>query len=140
LYFHNRGQYAEWYPIIGGKITSIPFIEMVVKGDPSLKTDFTAVELNCQNKPNDTGNAMEFKTEQHKSYLTVDDFDSDELHDILYSSWIKNDSTDTGSNEDDTSNLFGEYMLAKYFFKQGEYNKLFGITVQAQPRNRLNTT
>lgn len=141
MFLHNRGTYSFWYQ----QLRSNPFIELVLNTDPFLKKSFNAVELNSQDKPNDSGYAMEFFTEQHYSYLRIEDFNSDELHDILYSSWIKNDATIsqgnlTGLNDIDTSSLFGEYLLAKYFFKGGVYNKLFGVAINWQPRSRLNNS
>lgn len=141
-YNFNRGEYASWYD---GQLKSTPYIQMVMNANPFDKKSFDAIELNTKFKPNDTGNAMEFLTEQHYSYLVYDDFDSDELHDIMYASWIKNDATITaenpnGLNDIDTSRLFGEYLLAKFIFKQGVYNSLFGATIKFTPRTRLNTT
>ena len=142
LYNNNRGSYSSWFD---GAVLSAPYIQLVINQEPFTKKSFDAVEINSKEKPNDNGNAMEFLTEQHYSYLVIDDFDSDELHDILYSSWIKNDATVSadnplGLNDLDTSNLFGEYLLAKYIFKQGVYNKLMGLTVKITPNSRLNTT
>jgi len=142
IFNFNRGQYGSWY---NGALVANPYLQAVINIEPFLKKSFEAVELNSMLKPNSVGNAMEFLTEQHYSYLVVDDFDSDELHDIMYSSWIKNDATinaenPLGLNDIDNSNLFGEYLLAKFIFKQGEYNKLFGMTIKFTPRTRLNTT
>lgn len=137
LSIHNKGQYALWYQ----QLQSNPYITMLMNDQPDMKKSFHAIELNSKFKPL----GMEFKTEQHQSHLTQADFDSDELHDIMYSSWIKNDSTVSadnplGLNDIDTSNLFGEYMEAKFIFEPLTYNKLLGTTISYVPRTRLNTT
>jgi len=142
LYNHNRGQYAFWY---GGLIVSRPFILAVMNEFPNEKKSFNAIELNSQFKPSSVGNAIEFFTEQHYSYLVNSDFDSDELHDIMRASWIKNDATITtenpnGLNDIDTSELFGEYLLSKFYFTPQELNSLFGLTISYQMRSRMNNT
>jgi hypothetical protein len=142
LYIHNRGAYSRWY---GGFVISKPYIMAVLNDNPNDKKSYNAIELNSLLEPNSNGNAIDFFTEQHISYLLASDFEPDELHDIMRASWIKNDATVTaenpsGLNDLDTSELFGEYLLLKFYFTPEMYNKLFAMTVSYQMRSRMNNT
>jgi len=142
LYIHNRGAYSRWY---GGFVISKPYIMAVLNENPNDKKSFNSIELNSLLEPNSNGNAIDFQTEQHISYLLASDFEPDELHDIMRASWIKNDATVTaenpsGLNDIDTSELFGEYLLLKFYFTPEMYNKLFAMTVSYQMRSRMNNT
>jgi len=117
----------------------------VLNDNPNDKKSFNALELNSMLEPNSNGNALDLFTEQHRSYLLASDFEPDELHDIMRASWIKNDATITadnpsGLNDLDTSELFGEYLLLKFYFTPEVYNKLFAMTVSYQMRSRMNNT
>lgn len=142
LYIHNKGAYSRWY---GGLLISKPFIMAVLNDNPNDKKSFNALELNSMLDPNSNGRALELWTEQHFSYLESTDFEPDELHDIMRASWIKNDATVTAENPNglngiDTSELFGEYLLLKFYFTPEVYNKLFAMTVSYQMRSRMNNT
>jgi len=142
IYIHNRGAYSRWY---GGFLISQPYIMAVMNENPNDKKSFNKLELNSMLAPNSNGRAMEFWTEQHFSYLDAADFDSDELHDIMRASWIKNDATvsaenPSGLNDIDTSELFGEYLLLKFYFTPELYNKMFAMTVGYEMRSRMNNT
>ena len=142
IYIHNRGAYSRWY---GGFLISKPFIMAVLNDNPNDKKSYNALELNSLLEPNSNGHALDLFTEQHVSYLDASDFSPDELHDIMRASWIKNDATVTaenpnGLNDVDTSELFGEYLLLKFYFTPEVYNKLFAMTVSYQMRSRMNNT
>lgn len=141
IHRHFSGQYSTFYD----DIVSDPYIQLICAPQPDLKKDFLAIELNSIDPPSSAVRAMEFETEQHRSYLENSDFVRDELHDNMPSSWIKNDSTVSpenpqGLNDQDTSSLFGNWLLAKFVFQRQAYNKLFGIVVKVNPRTRSNET
>ena len=136
---HFSGVWSTFYD----DIISDPYIELICAPQPDLKKDFLAVEINAESLPSASVDAMQFRTEQHYSYLKQSDFVRDELHDNMPASWIKNDATVSadnpgGVNDADTSSLFGNWLLAKFVFQRQAYNKLFGIVVKVNPRTRSN--
>lgn len=150
IYLHDKGN-GFWYD----DIPVNPYIQMILNKEPDVKKDFVAIEINSTRDPNDESSYfvaltpifIEFLTDQHSSWLKAADFIGDELHDNLWTSWIKNDvewSENLNnltflplSNENDTSNLFGRYLIIKYRLST---EKLFGVFVKIEPRSRLNTT
>ena len=140
IFIHNRGgtQYA--YPG-GGQIATNPYITPVCVLDPNMKTTYEAIELNSSALPS----RIDFTTDQHISYLLSSDFEQDEIHDNLWAAPIKNDSTvdannPTGSNEIDTSNLFGKHLFVKYTFPSASKSKLFNFIIKLTPMSRLNNS
>lgn len=143
IYIHDRGgtQYA--YPGLGAnQIQTNPYITTVCVNDPNMKTTYDAIELNSSLLPTQ----IDFTTTQHKSYLLTSDFEQDEVHDDLWSSPIKNDSTydavnnPTSVNDVDTSGLFGQYLLTKYSFNNSVKSKLFNFIIKMTPLSRLNNS
>ncbi len=147
LYIHNIDNQtfafftvrsSKWYD----QIDSTPFIQMILNQSPDVKKDFIAIELNSDSNYTVSKTILEFLTDQHQSFLLNTDIEKDELHDNLWTSPIKNDSSvaadnPLGLNDIDTSSLYGRYLLVKYNFSN---EKLFGVYIKTDSRSRLNTT
>ena len=54
----------------------------------------------------------------------------------MWVSTIKNDTLPTGNNDDDTSRLFGRYLLVKVFFSPKKFQSLRNIRVRLQFNSR----
>lgn len=110
------------------------FIEMIVNIYPEETKIWKAIYLNCKRAPF----RIEFRTENHYSYLVAADF---ELREDGYWSPIKNHAPvnqdgSEGSNAGDTSQLWGKYLKIKVFFQPGERQVLRGAVIKflVQPR------
>jgi hypothetical protein len=91
-----------------------------------------ATMINCESNPY----LVKFYTKDHESYLDTTDFD---MKLDQYSSAIKNDilTSSTGTNNDeDTSNLYGQYLLSKYYFPVGTFQKIVDWVIKYIPMKR----
>ena len=110
-------------------------INMLLNEQPNVVKMFNANRLNTKIEPM----RVEFATENHESYLEETDFE--EVED-QFDSAIKMDSTVsvdnlTGSNEADTSRLWGKYIKVNLFFEKRTYQKLYNAFVKYTPKARL---
>jgi len=81
-----------------------------------------------------TPERLDFATRDHVSFLTSAEFE--ELEDFYYAP-IKNDSTGTGVNSNDTSRLWGRYLKIKLRFAPNIFQKLINYVVKYRPNPRL---
>jgi hypothetical protein len=148
VYIHNRGWKGFNFldqGLFSQGYDMDPFIEMIFNEQVNNKKEYVAIELNSRALPD----RIEFKTNQHESYLEGADFEKDEIHDDLWSSWIKNDSTvsldnPSGLNNLDTSSLFGDHLLIKYRFdkpyEEGTDRSLFNAVLKFNVLSRTNNS
>lgn len=76
---------------------------------------------------------MDFETNEHISFLNRVEFD--DRYDF-YESPIKNDSTNTGLNNGDTSRLFGQYLKTSLTFRYLEFQVLNSLITKMQLNQR----
>jgi hypothetical protein len=105
-------------------------IEGVVNIDPNLSKTYEAIQV----VSNTTPQRVDFSTRDHVSFLTSAEFE--ELEDFYYSA-VKNDSTGTGVNSNDTSRLWGRFLKVKFIFASGAFQKLVNYVVKYRPNPRL---
>lgn len=125
IYVHNAGSYNTFYDTqYNGHI------EGVVNIDPNLSKNFEAIQVVSDITPE----RLDFTTRDHVSFLTSAEFE--ELEDFYYAP-IKNDSTGTGVNSNDTSRLWGRYLKIKLRFAPNIFQKLINYVVKYRPNPRL---
>jgi len=125
IYVANSGNYSTFY---GTQYNG--HIEGVVNIDPNLSKNFEAVQVVSDITPE----RLDFATRDHVSFLTSAEFE--ELEDFYYAP-IKNDSTGTGVNSNDTSRLWGRYLKIKLRFAPNIFQKLINYVVKYRPNPRL---
>jgi hypothetical protein len=126
LYLHETGDVLSWYD---GAVQQDGWIETIYNIDESMPKTFLALMTNTEVRPI----KMEFTTNRHKSYLVDHNF---EREFDLYVSAIKNDSTESGGNDDDTSKLWGSYITIKMYFAPLQTQKLLNIIIKFLTLNR----
>jgi hypothetical protein len=125
IYVHNSGNYNTFYDVqYNGHI------EGVVNIDPNASKIFEAVQLVTDTTPD----RVDFGTRDHVSFLTSAEFE--ELEDFYYAP-VKNDSTGTGVNSNDTSRLWGRYLKIKLRFAPNLFQKLINYVVKYRVNSRL---
>jgi hypothetical protein len=107
-----------------GSITS------VVNYDLNLSKNFEAIQVVSGTTPY----RLDFTTRDHVSFLTQGEFE--ELEDYFYAP-VKNDSTGTGVNSNDTTRLWGRFLKIKFTFLGGAAQKLLNYVVKYRPNHRL---
>ncbi len=127
LYIHDQGSYCTWYD---GSLIVDGHIEGIYNGLPDEVKRFAALRANCDITPQ----RIDFTTLTQVSFLTSGEFTS---RDGNHDSSIKRDSTGTGINDNDTSDLFGKYLKVKMSFLNGVYQKLYGIVVKSRIMPRV---
>ena len=105
LYLHDSGSESTFYGT-----AQDANIEMVMNYEPNMSKNFEALQIVSEQKPF----AANFTTKNHISFLVQGDFD---LREDLYYSTIKNDSTGTGVNSNNTSRLWGRWIKIKVNLK-----------------------
>lgn len=125
VYVHDKGDEMNYYGTANnGNITS------VVNYDLNLSKNFEAIQVVSGTTPF----RLDFSTRDHISFLTQGEFE--ELEDYFYAP-IKNDSTGTGVNSNDTTRLWGRFLKIKFTFLGGAAQKLLNYVVKYRPNNRL---
>ena len=125
VYVHDKGDEMNYYGTANnGNITS------VVNYDLNLSKNFEAVQVVSGTTPY----RLDFTTRDHVSFLTQAEFE--ELEDYFYAP-IKNDSTGTGVNSNDTTRLWGRFLKIKFTFLGGAAQKLLNYVVKFRPNHRL---
>jgi hypothetical protein len=125
VYVHDKGDEMNYYGTANnGSITS------VVNYDLNLSKNFEAVQVVSGTTPF----RLDFSTRDHVSFLTQGEFE--ELEDYFYAP-VKNDSTGTGVNSNDTTRLWGRFLKIKFTFLGGAAQKLLNYVVKYRPNHRL---
>lgn len=109
-------------------------VSAVVNDAPNDIKGYRAIRLNCEIIPP----RIEFNTEILQSYLEESNFETVQL---MIQSAIQNDSTISsenpmGSNEADTSPMWGKYIIAKIFFEKRKYQKIYDFLVKFAIKSR----
>jgi hypothetical protein len=105
LFLHDKGAESTYY----GTFVA-PTLTAVMNYEPNASKNFEALQMVTDKNPY----RMDFTTSNHISFLTNTDFEQRE--DLWYSP-IKNDSTGTGVNSNDTSRLWGKWLKMKFSFQ-----------------------
>tara|TARA_R110000868_G_scaffold108426_5_gene295994 strand:+ start:3339 stop:7589 length:4251 start_codon:yes stop_codon:yes gene_type:complete len=126
LFLHDLGSESTFYGT-----AQDANIEMVMNYEPNISKNFEALQIISEQKPF----AANFTTKNHISFLVQNDFD---LREDLYYSTIKNDSTGTGVNSNDTSRLWGRWLKIKVNLKSSSVGqKLINAIVKFRVMPRL---
>jgi hypothetical protein len=126
LFLHDSGSESTFYGT-----AQDANIEMVMNYEPNISKNFEALQIVSEQKPF----AANFTTKNHISFLVQNDFD---LREDLYYSNIKNDSTGTGVNSNDTSRLWGRWLKIKINLKSTSVGqKLINAIVKFRAMPRL---
>jgi hypothetical protein len=125
----NFGDYNTWYSSEMGELAEDGFIIPVINYNSDTVKKFSALYVDSDFAPD----RVEFFTPEHESFLVLSDFESREG---MWVSTIKNDTLPTGNNDDDTSRLFGRYLLVKVFFSPKKFQSLRNIRVRLQFNSR----
>jgi hypothetical protein len=126
IYLHDSGSESTFYGT-----AQDANIEMVMNYEPNISKNFEALQIASEQKPY----AANFTTKNHISFLVQNDFD---LREDLYYSNIKNDSTGTGVNSNNTSRLWGRWIKIKINLKSTSVGqKLINAIVKFRVMPRL---
>jgi len=126
LFLHDSGSESTFYGT-----AQDANIEMVMNYEPNISKNYEALQIASEQKPF----AANFTTKNHISFLVQNDFD---LREDLYYSNIKNDSTGTGVNSNDTSRLWGRWLKIKINLKSTSVGqKLINAIVKFRAMPRL---
>ena len=128
-YLENFGDYNTWYSSEMGELAEDGFIIPAINYNSDTVKKFSALYVDSEVAPD----RVEFFTPEHESFLVLSDFESREG---MWVSTIKNDTLPTGNNDDDTSRLFGRYLLVKVFFSPKKFQSLRNIRVRLQFNSR----
>ena len=128
-YLENFGDYNTWYSSEMGELAEDGFIIPAINYNSDTVKKFSALYVDSDFAPD----RVEFFTPEHESFLVLSDFESREG---MWVSTIKNDTLPTGNNDDDTSRLFGRYLLVKVFFSPKKFQSLRNIRVRLQFNSR----
>ena len=128
-YLENFGDYNTWYYSEMGELAEDGFIIPAINYNSDTVKKFSALYVDSEVAPD----RVEFFTPEHESFLVLSDFESREG---MWVSTIKNDTLPTGNNDDDTSRLFGRYLLVKVFFSPKKFQSLRNIRVRLQFNSR----
>jgi len=131
IYLDDAGGELQWYE---NSVSEEGFIECIVNKHPESNKRFQAIKIQSKIAPY----RVEFRTENHYSFLVAADF---ELLEDGFWSPIKMDATEsvenpTGSNDIDTSPLWGYYLRVKIFFAVGVRQSIKHLIIKAQVQHR----
>lgn len=126
LFLHDKGVDSTYY----GTFVA-PTLTAVMNYEPNASKNFEALQMVTDKNPY----RLDFTTSNHISFLTNTDFEQRE--DFWYSP-IKNDSTGTGINSNDTSRLWGKWLKMKFSFQTvSGKQKLINFMVKFRMMARL---
>lgn len=131
--FNNRPLFLEnngldgWYDVDGTPLIADGFIEAVINYNSDQIKQFTALYVDCELVPY----RVEFTTPEQESFLVDTDFT---YREGVWVSPIKNDilTSATGSNEDDTTRLYGRWIKVKIWFESGKMQTLRNFRVRLE--------
>lgn len=143
-YYTEDSEYCTWYKDLSSVTSDIEQSEdgfisnMTTNQDSAIDKHFLALEMITEIVPV----RMEFNTKKYKTFMVDTDF---EARQDYFFGGIKNDSTvsidnPTGSNEADTSSIFGAYMNSKLVFAKKVYQKLNTMVVKFKLDSRIYRT
>lgn len=122
VYEHHRGNFAVWYDTQ----QSEPFIELIFAADENMAKEFVAIFASSDVVPK----RMEFTTAKHKTFIIDTDFEND-LDRFVAA--IKTDvltSSNGQNNDENTSNLWGQYIKIKVFFETSVAQSFLSIVLK----------
>jgi len=126
IYIHDSGSEGTFYGI-----TNPGTIEAIMNYDSNMSKNFEAIQVDCELVPN----SILFETRQHESDLSSGEF---EYREDYYYSPIKNDSTVSGTNDADTSRLWGRWIKMNMSLSSiAGGQKLINFIVKFRPMSRL---
>jgi hypothetical protein len=124
IFLENEGL-TSWYDSGGSSLVADSFIEPVINYNPDQIKEFLALYVDSSLVPD----RVEFETELHRSYLLSSDFT---FREGVWVSPIKMDTLQAvnGTNDEDTSKLFGRWIKIKIFINAGNSQSLRNIRVR----------
>lgn len=126
IYIHDSGSEGSFYGT-----TNAGTIEAIMNYDGNMSKNFEAIQVDCEVVPS----SILFETRQHESDLMAFEFDYREDY---YYSPIKNDSTISGTNDADTSRLWGRWLKMNMSLSSvAGGQKLINFIVKFRPMSRL---
>lgn len=127
LYLHDAGDYSTWYDEL---IIEDAYIEMIYNRDETLPKIYNALLANSEVVPV----RVESSTKDHNTFMIDTDFE-EEFN--MFTSGIKNNLNDAGENDDDTSQLWGNYIKAKLIMSSGVFQKIINFVIKYTTINRF---
>jgi len=129
IYIHDSGSEGTFYGT-----TNYGSIKSVMNYDMNMSKTFEAIQVNSEKVPY----SILFETKQHESDLSDSEF---EYREDYYYSPIKNDSTISGTNDADTSRLWGRFIKLDMSLRSSTGGqKLINFIVKFRPNPRLYNT
>jgi len=127
IYLHNIGGYCQWY---NGN-NEDGHLTLVYSGDNNMVKMLHALLVGVKPAPT----RIDISTQDHHTFMLTSDFDD------MNGNWvcgIKNDTltSGTGSTEDDTSKLWGQYALIDITFQQGVLQVVNSVILKFAPVTR----
>jgi hypothetical protein len=126
VYEHRLGRYCIWYDQSGNLQSEDGYIELLFNRDENLMKLFFAILINSEIVPL----RIEYKTKDQETFVTATDFEQ-EVN--FWMAAIKQDiiTSSTGlDNEDDTSDLFGQYIRIKIYYQADVYQKAVDVVMK----------
>lgn len=128
-FIENYGKYNVWYEVGVNSLSKEFFIEPVINYNSDVIKTFNAIYVNADNPPD----RVEFRTPGQETFLVASDF---EAREGMWVSEIKNDSTATGFNDGDTSQMFGRYIRVKLIYLPDKKESLRDVRIRLMFNSR----
>jgi hypothetical protein len=137
IYEHNAGLRGIWYAkVYADRLEGDAYVTMVLANDSTLIKRMLAVMVNSFVTPK----RIDFETKLHKSFLLDTDFEN---NNSLYTAAVLYDTltSSTGNiHNEDTSQLFGQYVLITFRFENNVFQYLTDFVTKFVPEPRVYTT
>ena len=130
VFEHETGVRGVWY---NGGIVKDAYITLVFSKDSAMVKRFLAFMVNSYILPK----RVDIYTKNTQTFMLDTDF---ELREDMYFSAIKNDiltSTTGQANDQDTSEIWGQYIEIVFTFEAGRLQYLTDFVVKFKPNARL---
>jgi hypothetical protein len=144
VYEENKGDYCVWYKVEDTEISENAHIESVININPMDVKTFVDILSQSEYKPYRVEFAIDLRDSNQnlvelRSYLVENDF---EYKEGVWVSPVKNDTTTApnGTPDEDTSQLYGNYIKVKLFMEKGKFQKLQNYLIKFQFNSRYNAT
>jgi hypothetical protein len=144
VFEENKGDYCVWYKINNTEVSENGYIESVININPMDVKTFVDILSQSEYKPHRVEFAIDLRDYNQnlvelRSYLVENDFDYKEG---VWVSPIKNDTTTApnGTPDEDTSQLYGNYIKVKLYMEKGKFQKLQNYLIKFQFNSRYNAT
>lgn len=144
IFEENKGDYCIWYKINNTEVSENAHIESVINISPMDVKTFVDILSQSEYKPYRVEFAIDLRDYNQnlvelRSYLVENDFDYKEG---VWVSPIKNDTTTAtnGTPDEDTSQLYGNYIKVKLYMEKGKFQKLQNYLIKFQFNSRYNAT